>query len=465
MRFILVSLSFIVLTGTLSAQLIALHPINPHYFEYHGKPTILVTSAEHYGAVLNLNFDYVKYLDTLAADGLNLTRTFSGVYAEPEGAFGITRNTLAPKEGQLISPWARSDRPGYSHGGNKFDLEKWDTAYFKRLKDFLAQAGKRGIIVEFTLFCPMYDESEWKLSPMNSANNVNGVGSIGRNDVCTLDKNGPLLQVQEALVRKLVAELRDVDNLMYEICNEPYFGGITLAWQHRIADVIVDAEKDFAKKHLITQNIGNGSKKVEKPHPAVSVFNFHYTSPPVTVGINYGLGKVIGENETGFKGNGDDFYRQEAWEFLLAGGGLYNNLDYSFAVGHEDGTFQYPPKQPGGGNPGYRKQMKILKDFLYGFDFVKMKPARDLIREVLPKNGHCQLLAETGQQYAVYFKDCAKFAFTLDLPEGSYSIRWLDVVTGKELTAATLNHSGGNFNLQVPELGRECALRMVKTTR
>ena len=42
--------------------------------------------------------------------------------------------------------------------------------------------------------------------------------------------------------------------------------------------------------------------------------------------------------------------RSEAWDFIIAGGGLYNNLDYSFTADHEDGTFQYPDTQPGGGN-------------------------------------------------------------------------------------------------------------------
>ena len=32
-------------------------------------------------------------------------------------------------------------------------------------------------------------------------------------------------------------------------------------------------------------------------------------------------------------------YRTEAWDFLIAGGGLFNNLDYSFAAGYENGTF------------------------------------------------------------------------------------------------------------------------------
>ncbi len=47
---------------------LALHPDNPRYFLFRGEPTVLVTSGEHYGAVLNRDFDYVRYLDALADD-------------------------------------------------------------------------------------------------------------------------------------------------------------------------------------------------------------------------------------------------------------------------------------------------------------------------------------------------------------------------------------------------------------
>src|SRR6266404_1525601 len=70
---------------------LALHPANPHYFLFHGKPTVLITSGEHYGAILNLDFDYVAYLEAIKQDSLNLTRTFSGAYVEPLGAFKIAR--------------------------------------------------------------------------------------------------------------------------------------------------------------------------------------------------------------------------------------------------------------------------------------------------------------------------------------------------------------------------------------
>src|SRR3972149_854329 len=105
-----------------AAQPITLHPGNPHYLLFRGKPTVLITSGEHYGAVLNLDFDYRRYLDELQARGLNLTRTFSGTYREVAESFKIEQNTLAPGRGRFICPWVRGAEPGAGDGGNKFDL-------------------------------------------------------------------------------------------------------------------------------------------------------------------------------------------------------------------------------------------------------------------------------------------------------------------------------------------------------
>jgi hypothetical protein len=149
---------------------LSLHPDNPHYFLFRGRPAVLVTSGEHYGAVLNLDFDFAPYLDELHARGFNLTRTFSGTYREVPGSFGIRDNDLAPAPGRYLAPWARAG------DGETFDLDRWDDAYFRRLQQFLAEAGRRGIVVELVLFCPLYEDSLWDVSPMNAKNNSNGVG-------------------------------------------------------------------------------------------------------------------------------------------------------------------------------------------------------------------------------------------------------------------------------------------------
>ena len=445
-----------------AARPISLDSKNPHYFHFRGRPTVLITSGEHYGAVLNLDFDYKKYLDTLAQDGLNLTRTFSGAYVEPHGAFNIASNTLAPAPGRFICPWARTETPGYPNGGNKFDLTRWDNAYFKRLRNFVTCASKRGVIVEMNLFCPFYGESQWKLSPQNAANNVNGLGNVARTNVYTLDRNGGLLAEQEALVRKIVTELKDFDNVYYEICNEPYFGGVTIAWQHQITDVIVETEKSLGVRHLIAQNLANNKANVVSPHPAISIFNFHYASPPDTVAMNYQINKVIGDNETGFKGTNDTPYRMEGWQFILAGGGLYNNLDYSFTAGREDGTFVYPAKQPGGGNPSFRQQMKFLKEFIHKFDFTHMQPDPSVIKGGLPEKTKAYALVERSKQYAIYLFGGPQATLALELPPGNYRVEWLNPLSGKSMQTERLKHHGGNATLVSPAYSPDIALRMVR---
>lgn len=397
---------------------LALHPENPHYFLFRGKPAILLGSGEHYGAVLNLDFDYLKYLNELQTNGLNHTRTFSGAYVEPDGAFRIAKNTLAPATNRFIAPWARSETPGYVNGGGKFDLTRWNDAYFERLKDFVGKALERGIVVEMVLFCPFYEEMQWELSPFRGANNINGFGEIARTNVYTLKKSGDLLAVQEEMVRKFVTELQPFDNVYYEVCNEPYFGGVETAWQHHIADLIVETEEPFPGKHLISMNIANGSERIQNPSPAVSIFNFHYASPPDAVILNYNrLPKVIGDNETGFRGTDDLPYRIEAWNFIISGGGLFSHLDYSFAVGHEDGTFVYPETQPGGGNRGFRQQIKILKDFVHGFDFVNMKPDASFIKKGIPLGHTARALRKDDEAFAVYISETP-------VPKDQFSVRW-----------------------------------------
>lgn len=68
-----------------AAEPISLHPENPHYFSWRGEPTILVTSGEHYGALLSLDFDYVRYFDAIKRHGLATSRpeTFGSVRTFP----------------------------------------------------------------------------------------------------------------------------------------------------------------------------------------------------------------------------------------------------------------------------------------------------------------------------------------------------------------------------------------------
>ncbi|BDC51230.1 hypothetical protein F183_A35460 [Bryobacterales bacterium F-183] len=429
------------------------HPVNPHYFLFRGKPTVLVTSGEHYGAVLNRAFDYRKYLDTLAADNLNLTRTFTGMYREVQGeSFDIAGNTLAPRDADFLHPFLGTD------------LTQWNPAYFARWKDFVAYAGSKGIVVEVTLFTSYYNDTHWKISPTYSP-------EVKSDEVLAL-KHPKQTELQERFVRKLLAELKDFDNIYYEICNEPYFHGVTDAWQRRISAVVAEAD---GGRHMISQNIANGSAEIKNPDRNVSLFNFHYARPPRAVAANWGLQKPIGMNETGFDGALDAVYRIQAWDFLLAGGALYNNLDYSFTVGHEDGTFVYPATQPGGGTKALRRQLKLLRQFFDAIPFVDMQPDEkvaagtdkaDVVNVRALSNGSSvwamylhtgKVVANYKPAYGVYSRKIQPHVI-VNLPAGEYEVQWWLPTETEPRKMVAWRHAGGAGVLTAPEFAEDCAV-------
>jgi hypothetical protein len=462
-----------------------LNPANPHYFLFRGKPTVLITSGEHYGAVLNADVDYKKYLATIDSDGLNYARIFGGSYVEvPAKSFGILRNDLAPAPGRFIAPWMRSETPGYAGGGNKFDLTKWNPEYFERYHAFLADASQRGIVVEISLFSSHYDEMMWKISPLNPSNNVNSTTEIDWKKLHTL-QNGNILAFQEKYARKLVAEAHEFDNVIFEIQNEPWSDrptltsvvnpylrqpgrdqypnsidiadDLSLAWQAHVVDWILGA--DSSPRHLVAQNYSNFLASVRKVR--ADVINFHYAYPEA-VTLNYGLGQAIAYDETGFLGREDDAYRPQAWNFMLAGGSIFDALDYSFSPSHEDGQ-DLEPNGPGGGSPTFRHQLKILREFLNNFSLVDLRPDTTAVKHAAGVVAHA--LSNPGREYAIYLDGNGPTDLTLTLPAGEYRAEWFSTKTGAIDKSENFHHAGATTILTSPPFENGIALRLARTDK
>ncbi len=483
MRKILTGFYFVLLCGqTVSAQTLKLLPSNPHYFLYQNKAMVIVGSGEHYGAVINKGFNYDEYLNTLYADGLNTTRLFMGSYYERPGAFGIQHNTLAPGEEDLLLPWQRAD--------DKYDLTKWDNAYFKRLGDFMQKAEESGVIVEVNLFSSYYGAG-WSYNPFNGKNNVNGTpADLPADKVTTLD-NGPILKFQKEYVLKLVDALNNFDNFYFEIQNEPWADNKdtvivandyankdelkqpgnfwkstmevtskeSLQWQKTVAQWIVDEEKTLKKKHLISQNIANFAQPVLAVNPNISIYTFHYAKPDA-VRLNYGLNKVIGFNETGFAGNKDITYLRQAWRFMMSGGGLFGHLDYSFSAGHENGT-DTSGKAPGGGSPALRTSFKILKNYLQDLDLATLKPGNSFIEHV---DGAFPYSMKTSKCYVIYIEPMSTtpVKLTLTIPKGNYVALWTSVSTGKTISKEKITVNSKTTILNSPKGNDDKVLKVAK---
>lgn len=469
--------------GALFAQPIKLHPQNPHYFKYKDQPRILITSAEHYGAVLNLGFDFGTYLKTLDEEGMNYTRIFTGVYLENETSFGIEKNTLAPLENKLITPWARSDEQGYINGGNKFDLKKWNQDYFERLHDFVATAQQYDIIVEVTFFSSIYRDDYWEYCPFYADNNVNNTDRIERIFVHT-KRNGDLFNFQEAMVRKIVKELNKYDNVIYEIQNEPWSdqegklsllnktvipkeeqkwytrtnqaSALSLEWQSEIAAIVRDEESKLPRKHLIAQNYCNYAQAIPSIGPNIDIMNFHYVWPEA-VHWNYGYNKPISFDESGFSQKNETTYRRQAWRFLLAGGAVFNNLDYSFVAGHEDGSFE-KNTSPGLGTKVLRRQFKFLRDFMDGLNFINMGPGNHFVKHV--PGFTYQGLASEGREYAYYFEGEGEINITLHVPTGDYKVEWMNPVNGEVISSKHVKSNKKLLDLNGPEVKEDVVLKI-----
>ena len=422
---------------------------NPRYFLFRGNPEILITSSEHYGALLNLDFDYIKYFTELKNCGLNATRLFSGYYHEIQGAFNIDKNTLAPDKDAYLAPWARTCVPGARDGGNKFDLDHFNPRYTERLHSLCKAASDMDIVIEFCLFCPFYSHTLngglWEAAPVYHENNINNTEPTGILDCYSLN-NQKIIHYQEALVKMLVGTLNEYDNIYYEICNEPYFDGITYEWQCRIAKLITDTERPLKNKHLIGINVSNGFEAIQNPDENFSVFNFHYTNGSCMT-ANYKLNKAIGCNETGFAGMDETFYRRQAWDIIMSGGATYFGLDFSFAPGYEDGGY-VGDEQPGTGNRVFRMQLGAMKKFLAGAGVFQMRPDNSFIAKCFFGNGQYYGVAEPGSKYAVYAYGAQWFE--LDVPGGQYEIEWLNPINLKTVKY-NINHTERRLKLDPPD--------------
>src|SRR5437879_110075 len=106
--------SFLLCASAQSAEPIRLHPDNPKYFLFRGKPLALITATEHYGSVINRPFDFEKYLDDAAAHKMTLTRTFL-LFRELQSARNPS-SPCKPESPDYIAPFPRSG-PGTAMDG------------------------------------------------------------------------------------------------------------------------------------------------------------------------------------------------------------------------------------------------------------------------------------------------------------------------------------------------------------
>ncbi|HVN21702.1 MAG TPA: cellulase family glycosylhydrolase [Dongiaceae bacterium] len=457
-----------------SASPIAKHPDNPHYFVYKGKPLVLISTDHHYGAIINLDFDYVPFLDRLHEYGMNLTRIYPGAYLEMKDQY-VKGNPLGPSPDRYILPWKKSTVTGADvHLGTyKYDLESWDQEYFNRLRDFVSQAAQRDIIVEVAFFNGMYDD-RWKAQATYHANNIQGIGTKVYQDFTTgVDK--ALTEVQLKYVKKIASELKDFDNVIYDISDEPEMEKQnSWLWNSAMLDALISVDQN---RHVYGETAHSASPDFTKD-PRISWLPTEYISPmEKTLDENYADAKPIIDVETSYYPLWYDHpveeTRAEGWYGMLGGlaGMIHLNSDFSTSNPSAHGTSTETEILP---------QKRALAQFMQSLDFVQMTKFTGF--RVTTSGALARAISETGKQYAVYlFHGSRKWddwpqgptssrlnvdlnwftdSLSIDVPRGTYKIEWINPASGALIQSSSQHCNGGNCILETPRYFFDIALRM-----
>jgi hypothetical protein len=198
----------------------------------------------------NQPFSFSQYLDFLDLYNHNFIRLWAWECPFPNDASSYPRRVWAGPQ-----PWLRTGPGNGVDGHPRFDLTRWSQAYFDRLRQRVSDAQDRGKFVGIMLF------EGWEITfaaganshPFNGGNNINGIDVASLSDIHTL--NVPAITaLQEEYVRRVIDSVNDLDNVLYEIANEPG-GTYSTAWEYHMIQFVKDYEATKPKQHPVGMTV------------------------------------------------------------------------------------------------------------------------------------------------------------------------------------------------------------------
>jgi len=436
------------------------HPTNSRYFTDGSGKAIYLTGSHTWNNLVDFGtdnppkpFDFDAYLDFLERHHHNFFRLWRW-----EGVAFDTRpfpQYVQPGAENIIvlHPWPRTG-PGHALDGlPKFDLSQFNPDYFNRLRARVQAAGERGIYVSVMLFEGwelQHIANGWQNHPFHADNNVNGLdidtdgdtSGDGRIEINTratrsrqlsgqaTDGDGrgveintlrhpAALKFQEDYVRKVIATVGDLDNVLYEICNES--GAYSIEWQYHFIRFVKDCEKSRGKSHPVgmtfpfsgdpkqhgkNADLFNSPADWISPNSVAGKFNYQ-TNPPPALGDKVVLADT--DHLGGIWGNS-----KWVWQSFLRG---HNPIFMD----------PYQHQLLGKGQPNQwdsvRQALGATRRMAERMDLAQMTPVLDIA-----STKYC--LANPGKEYLVYLPEGGEVTVDLEAVAGTLTVEWMHPLEG-----------------------------------
>ncbi len=424
------------------------HPKNPRYFSDSSGGAVLLTGSHTWANFQERgvegetpDFDYERYLDFMQELGHNFMRMWRWEHAQwMQFVPGDTLIRYKPMAYMRTGPGVALD------GKPKFDLTRFNQAYFDRLRAKVVAADERGIYVSVMMFQGFSVEQKgtkgvdpkkgnaWEGHPYNSSNNINGIdGDLdgdGEGDETHTLKSRAIVELHEDYIRKVIDTLNDLDNVLWEISNESHTDSIE--WHYHMIRFIKQYEAGKPHQHPV----GMTSSPISNPPLFASPADWispngknYLNKPPDTRGNKV----IIVDNDHINPWNSDPAW---IWKNLMRGNQFILMDNYmDFRTGS--------PEVPDAKHDPARKAMGFARWLSERVDLASLTPRSDLA-----STKYC--LANPGMEYLVYQQQGSGRSLSLKLEPAMYAVEWIDLTGGRTAKGKDLQAKAGDTTFQSP---------------
>jgi len=404
---------------------------NPRYWQYRGKPVMLLGGSDDDNLFQWPAPDLERHLDALKVVGGN-----------------YLRNTMSDRrdKGFELYPFKQLD-------SGKYDLDQWNEAYSQRFEHFLAQTARRDIFVQIEVWDRFdYSQDNWLGHPYNPKNNINYTGQES-----TLAATYPapayrnkqpfffttpqqrniraVLKYQERFVAKMLSYSLGHGHVLYCMNNEtsaqPQWG------QHWIG--FIKAKAAEKGRTVYATDMFDDAFEGQRAAHTARIFNDveHYMFADISQvnsrnfdqthwdRLQWLLGqvnaharpsnhtKIYGSGYYGFGTGGPEDGVERFWRNILAG----------------SASARFHRPDGGNGLNDFAKASIKAARMLEGLiKFWDVTPRMDLLLE--RESNEAYLAAKPGQCYALYFTNGGSVGLDLSGTAGSFDVTWISVSMG-----------------------------------
>ena len=414
---------------------IQIYSENPRYWQYKGKPVLLIGGSVE---------DNLFQIPNLKAH-LELLKSVGGNYV---------RSTMG---------WSdEGDVPPFKKVGALYDLNQWNDEFWNRFRNFITWTHEMDIIVQIEVWATFsYYRDPWAANPFNPKNNSNytaeetGLPIVVKSHPVATENNffwsvpkernqQIVLKYQEKFVAKLLSETLPYGHILYCMDNET---AVTAAWGEYWATYI-QKQALAAGRTVETTEMWDPWDLSDEKHKATFDHPETYSFCDISQN-NHQKGQRHWNNAQKIRAalspirpiNNIKIYGADSGRFGSTQEGLerfWRNIFGGFASARF-----HRPDIGVGLNETARAHIKSMRTITDSMDIFTCEPHNDLLSNRADNSAYT--IANPGQEYAVYFPNGGSVDINLSTMKDAkrLTVRWLNIAKSEWVQEEEILFSDG----------------------